>query len=110
MPLTGGPRTHIACSFALSLVCAACVLNSARLCADEPSPSTGHTAPQSTPSDPSAPASPPPQSTKPAEPATPPDEDLIEFLGSIGSEDEDWLNYLAQSDPQKLASQKNKHD
>ena len=28
----------------------------------------------------------------------PPDPEFLEFLGSVGSDDEDWLNYLAKSD------------
>jgi len=31
------------------------------------------------------------------------DSELIEFLGSVGAEDEEWLNYLAQTDPTKVA-------
>jgi len=34
-------------------------------------------------------------------PAPPPADDLdvIEFLGSVGSDDSEWLKYLAQTDP-----------
>ncbi len=32
------------------------------------------------------------------------DADLIEFLGGVGAEDEDWLNYLSQTDPTKVAT------
>jgi hypothetical protein len=31
------------------------------------------------------------------------DTDVIEFLGGVGSEDEDLLNYLARTDPTKVA-------
>jgi hypothetical protein len=31
------------------------------------------------------------------------DTDVIEFLGGVGAEDEDWLNYLARTDPTKVA-------
>lgn len=30
---------------------------------------------------------------------------LIEFLGGIGSEDDEWIDYLARTDPTKVASQ-----
>jgi hypothetical protein len=36
-------------------------------------------------------------------PASGDDSDLIEFLGSVGAEDEEWLTYLAQTDPTKVA-------
>jgi hypothetical protein len=52
---------------------------------------------------------------KPAEtakPAPPPevDEELLEFLGSVDadSEDEDWLDYLSQTDIAKVAKDKKK--
>jgi hypothetical protein len=53
-------------------------------------------------------------STKPAAaPAKPPadealDEDLLEFLGTIDSEDEDddWIDYLTQTDIEKVAARK----
>lgn len=32
------------------------------------------------------------------------DADLMEFLGSIGSEDQRWIDYLAKTDPAKVAS------
>jgi hypothetical protein len=31
---------------------------------------------------------------------------LLEFLGGIGSEDEDWIDYLASTDPAKVAAGK----
>jgi len=31
------------------------------------------------------------------------DADLMEFLGSIGSADERWIDYLARTDPTKVA-------
>jgi hypothetical protein len=30
--------------------------------------------------------------------------DLMEFLGGIGSEDQRWIDYLAKTDPAKVAS------
>ena len=36
---------------------------------------------------------------------SPDDAALIEFLGGIGSEDDAWLDYLAQTDPTKVAPQ-----
>jgi hypothetical protein len=30
---------------------------------------------------------------------------LMEFLGGIGSEDDAWINYLARTDPTKVAAQ-----
>lgn len=35
-----------------------------------------------------------------------PDDDaaLMEFLGGIGSEDDQWIDYLARTDPTKVAS------
>jgi hypothetical protein len=39
--------------------------------------------------------------------ATQPDDELIEFLGTVGSEDEDWISYLSQTDPTKVATAKN---
>jgi len=76
MPLAGA-RTHAACGFLIGVALAWVVLPAAAARADEPQ----------------QPQSPPP--------SPPPDADLIEFLGSIGSEDEDWLNYLAQTAPHK---------
>jgi len=32
------------------------------------------------------------------------DSDLFEFLGSVGSEDDAWLSYLAHTDPTKVAT------
>lgn len=32
------------------------------------------------------------------------DADLMEFLGSIGSADERWIDYLKRTDPEKVAS------
>jgi hypothetical protein len=34
-------------------------------------------------------------------PDAPPEDELLEFLGSVDSEDEDWNEYLAQTDPEK---------
>jgi hypothetical protein len=59
-------------------------------------------------------ADPPPpngsQTTNPAKPAKsapdPADADFIEFLGSVDSEDEGWLNYLSHTDPTKVAAAK----
>jgi len=31
------------------------------------------------------------------------DTDLIEFLGTLGAEDDEWLNYLGRTDPTKVA-------
>jgi len=42
--------------------------------------------------------------TKPAAPPPTDDTDLFEFLGTIGSVNEDWLEYLARTDPTKVAS------
>jgi hypothetical protein len=42
-------------------------------------------------------ADPPP----PQQPASADDVDVIEFLGSVGSDDADWINYLAQTDTAK---------
>jgi len=39
---------------------------------------------------------------KPA-PAPQPDEDLLEFLGSVDQGDDDWIDYLAQTDPATVA-------
>lgn len=33
---------------------------------------------------------------------------LMEFLGGIGSEDDAWIDYLARTDPTKVASQPKK--
>ncbi len=41
--------------------------------------------------------------SKPA-PSDADDSDFLEFLGSVGSEDEDWIDYLAATDPGKVAS------
>ena len=40
-----------------------------------------------------------------AQPAQSADDDtgLLEFLGGIGSEDDAWISYLAQTDPSKAA-------
>ena len=57
---------------------------------------------------------PPPKATptpaapaKPARPAAAPDDELLEFLGSVDSEegDEAWLEYLSQADIVKPARQ-----
>jgi len=32
------------------------------------------------------------------------DEDLLEFLGTVDSEDEDWIDYLTQTDIEKVAT------
>lgn len=46
-------------------------------------------------------------SQKPAQSAQSSDDDaaLMEFLGGIGSEDDAWIDYLAKTDPTKVASQ-----
>lgn len=46
-------------------------------------------------------------SRKPAQNAQSSDDDaaLMEFLGGIGSEDDAWIDYLAKTDPTKVASQ-----
>jgi hypothetical protein len=44
-------------------------------------------------------AEPPPKTVEPA------DEDLIEFLGSVDSDDEGWKQYLARKDPQTPAKE-----
>jgi len=36
--------------------------------------------------------------------AEPPDDGLLEFLGSVDSEDKDWHDYLARTDIDKVAS------
>ena len=46
----------------------------------------------------------PPAKTAPEDPAL--DEDLLEFLGTIDSEDEDWIDYLTQTDIDKVAARK----
>ena len=43
-------------------------------------------------------ADPPPKTVEPA------DEDLIEFLGSVDSDDESWKQYLARKDTQAPAA------
>ncbi len=48
--------------------------------------------------------SPPPASTAPDDSSL--DEDLLEFLGTIDSEDEDWIDYLTQTDIEKVAARK----
>jgi hypothetical protein len=40
-----------------------------------------------------------PPSSRPAD-----DADLMEFLGGIGAEDDEWIDYLARTDPTKVAS------
>jgi hypothetical protein len=50
------------------------------------------------------PKSPPPAKTAPEDPSL--DEDLLEFLGTIDSEDEDWIDYLTQTDIEKVAARK----
>jgi hypothetical protein len=39
------------------------------------------------------------QNKKPAD-----DADLMEFLGGIGGEDENWINFLGRNDPRKVAA------
>lgn len=34
------------------------------------------------------------------------DEDLLEFLGSVGEEDDDWSDYLGQTDIAKVVKDK----
>jgi hypothetical protein len=54
-------------------------------------------------------AEPPAKSPPPAKTAaedTSLDEDLLEFLGTIDSEDEDWIDYLTQTDIDKVAARK----
>ena len=62
--------------------------------AAEPPAKPGPTKPASAPAKPAADAA--------------PDEDLLEFLGTIDSEDEedDWIDYLAQTDIEKVAARK----
>jgi hypothetical protein len=48
--------------------------------------------------------SPPPAKTAPEDTSL--DEDLLEFLGTIDSEDEDWIDYLTQTDIEKVAARK----
>jgi hypothetical protein len=52
----------------------------------------------------------PADAAKAAPPMTEADEELLEFLGSVDaeSEDEDWLDYLAQTDVAKVAKDKKK--
>jgi hypothetical protein len=40
----------------------------------------------------------------PAKTVEPADEDLIEFLGSVDSDDESWKQYLARKDTQRPAA------
>ncbi len=40
---------------------------------------------------------------QPPAPTPADDLDVIEFLGSVGSDDADWLKYLAQTDPAAAA-------
>ena len=40
----------------------------------------------------------------PAKSVEPADEDLIEFLGSVDSDDESWKQYLARKDTQRPAA------
>jgi len=42
----------------------------------------------------------------PAKSVEPADEDLIEFLGSVDSDDEGWKQYLARKDTQTPAAKK----
>lgn len=39
--------------------------------------------------------------------AEPPDDGLLEFLGSVDSEDKDWHDYLARTDIDKVAAAAN---
>jgi hypothetical protein len=50
------------------------------------------------------------ETAKPAAPAPEVDDELLEFLGSVDadSEDEDWLDYLSQTDIAKVAKDKKK--
>jgi hypothetical protein len=41
--------------------------------------------------------------TAPPRAAEPPDDGLLEFLGSVDSEDRDWHDYLARTDIDKVA-------
>jgi hypothetical protein len=52
----------------------------------------------------------PAETAKPAAPAPEVDDELLEFLGSVDadSEDEDWLDYLSQTDIAKVAKDKKK--
>jgi len=43
----------------------------------------------------------PPAATKPAEP----DDELLEFLGSVGADDDEWIDYLSQTDIVKVAKE-----
>jgi hypothetical protein len=45
---------------------------------------------------------PKPPATKPPA-APPPDDELLEFLGSVDQGDDDWIDYLAQTDPATVA-------
>lgn len=53
-------------------------------------------------------AEPPAKATAKPEAEEPIDEDLLEFLGTIDSEDEDgdWIDYLTQTDIEKVAARK----
>jgi hypothetical protein len=59
---------------------------------------------------PPKPAAPAKSAAEPAKPAAEEviDEDLLEFLGTIDSEDEaeDWIDYLSQTDIEKVAARK----
>ena len=63
-------------------------------------------APATTPAPKAAPATAAP--AKPVRPAAAPDDELLEFLGSVDSEegDEAWLDYLSQADIAKAARKK----
>jgi hypothetical protein len=50
--------------------------------------------------------SPPRADTPPAKTVEPADEDLIEFLGSVDSDDEGWKQYSARKDTQTPAATK----
>jgi len=45
----------------------------------------------------------PAQATKPTETEAQIDAELIEFLGTVDSEDEDWIDFLTQTDIAKVA-------
>jgi len=40
---------------------------------------------------------------KPPPPPEPADAEFLEFLGSVGSDDDGWINYLSQTDPAAAA-------
>ena len=50
-----------------------------------------------------------PAASKPA-PAPEADDELLEFLGSVDQGDDDWIDYLAQNDPAKVAKGPKKDD